>query len=223
MIAERIISIENQVKEFAKARKIQILFVTKSASLNQIQEVYDLGYREFAESRVQDLLEKKDLLAKDISWHFIGPLQSNKVGKILGHTTLIHSVHNEKLAEKIALQSAERGMVTSILLQVNTSGEESKQGFTEEECIKVFTKLKSLKGIHIQGLMTMAPLTEKEEEIRTCFRKLYLLRDHLCALIGDKKDLPILSMGMSEDYPIALQEGATHLRIGSAIFGEEKG
>ncbi|NNM43818.1 MAG: YggS family pyridoxal phosphate-dependent enzyme [Chlamydiae bacterium] len=200
--------------------EVHLLLVTKSASLSQMQEAYDLGYRDFAESRVQALLEKKVQLPSDINWHFIGPLQSNKVNKIVGQVSLIHSVDSENLVLKIAERSQELGITSQILLQVNTSGEDSKQGFTEEGCMQAFQALKDLPGIEIKGLMTIAPLTQDAKIVRNCFARLRKLRDSLKLLTKNEGAFPYLSMGMSQDYKIAIEEGATHLRIGSLLFSK---
>ncbi len=213
-LKKEIASIKNSTR---KSGHILCILVTKNTSLDLMREAYNLGYRDFAESRVQALLEKKLQLPSDINWHFIGPLQSNKVNKIVGQVSLIHSVDSESLAIKIAARSSDLGMTSQILLQVNTSGEESKQGFTEEGCIQAFHVLKDLAGIEIKGLMTIAPLTQDTKIVRNCFASLRRLRD---ILAKEKNSLMYLSMGMSQDYKIAIEEGATHLRIGSLIFSK---
>jgi PLP dependent protein len=175
-------------------------------------EAYQVGCRDFAESRVNDALKKMETLPADIRWHFIGKLQKNKVSKAIGRFCLIHSVDSRELAEKISVASLNQNLVTKILLQVNTSKEESKSGLSSEEWKQHLDYLFTLQGVEIQGLMTIAPLTMNEWRIRQTFSYLRLLRDE----IG--RDLPILSMGMSHDFHIAIQEGSTLVRIGSKIF-----
>lgn len=185
---------------------VSLIVVSKTASVEAIRQVYDLGCLDFGENRVQDALAKRDVLPKDIRWHFIGTLQKNKVKKVVGHFALIHSVDSVELAEEISKHK----VPTDILLQVNTSGEASKQGFTPDDLVKNLSSIQQLPYITVKGLMTMAPLTEDKEVIRKCFRDLRILRDRF--------GLQELSMGMSHDYQIAIEEGATMVRIGTAIF-----
>lgn len=191
-------------------KNVQVVAVSKYRSLDQIQALYEAGCRDFGENRVNEALEKSPNLPSDIKWHFIGSLQKNKVNKVIGRFHLIHSVDTFELAEKISKASQEANLITSILLQVNTSGEISKQGLSIEEWRHLYNKTSQLEGINIKGLMTMAPLTQDEDVIRNTFRQLKQFSDEL--------KLPIVSMGMSQDYKIAIQEGATLLRIGTALF-----
>ena len=208
-------SILDQIAQFANSCRreptdISLIAVSKGCSIEEIQEVYFLGVRDFGENRVGEVLEKMEQLPSDIRWHFIGKLQKNKVNKVIGRFTLIHSVDTIELAQKIARVSHERGIRTSILLEANTSGEEVKSGLSPQEWERHYQTLLTLKGIEIHGLMTMAPLTEDESVIRHCFSELRLLAERL--------KLPTLSMGMSNDFPIAIQEGATIVRVGTALF-----
>lgn len=189
---------------------ITVIAVSKQRSLAEIDEVYSQGCRNFGENRIPEVLEKISQAPSDINWHFIGPLQKNKVNKAIGHFALIHSVDTPELAEKIDHTSFEKEVKTSILLQVNTSGEMSKQGLNPEEWRTHLEKVFLLKNIEVKGLMTMAPLTEDLEWIRRTFRAL--------RKFGEELKLPLLSMGMSHDYEIAIEEGANLLRIGTAIF-----
>lgn len=190
--------------------EIRVVAVTKQRSLSDLENLYQLGCRDFGENRIPEALQKIECMPHDIRWHFIGPLQKNKVNKAVGRFSLIHSVDNFTLAEKIAKQSQEKGIVTAILLQVNISKEASKQGLTKEEWLAHMPTVLSLKGLDVQGLMTMAPLTDDEAVIRKTFRGLRQFRDEL--------KLKHLSMGMSRDFSIAIEEGATILRIGTSIF-----
>lgn len=190
--------------------EVTILAVSKGHPWEELKPCYDAGCRQFGENRVQEAELKIEKAPKDIHWHFIGALQKNKVNKVIGKYTMIHSVDDAELAEKISISSEKAELITPILLQVNTSGESTKQGMSGQEWGKVMSKVRALPGIQVEGLMTMAPLTEDEKIIRNCFISLRELRDHW--------GLKHLSMGMSQDYPIAIQEGATFLRIGTALF-----
>ncbi|MBA3958663.1 MAG: YggS family pyridoxal phosphate-dependent enzyme [Parachlamydiaceae bacterium] len=195
---------------------IQLVAVSKGHPIESILSVYQTGCRDFGENRIQEALEKQTKMPSDIRWHMIGTLQLNKVRKAIGKFTLIHSVDTPELAQKISSCSLEQNLKTAILLQVNTSGELSKHGLSVEQWRKAFASVLALPGVHIEGLMTIAPLVEDKETIRRCFASLREFRDELEKQY--KISLPKLSMGMSHDYQIAIQEGATLLRIGSAIF-----
>lgn len=197
---------------------ISFIAVSKNCTLEQIQQAYQGGCLDFGESRVQEVLLKMSLSAMSIHWHFIGRIQKNKISKMVGRFTLIHSVADEETAQKLAQESVRQGVHTSILLQVNTSLEKTKSGLSIEEWYAIFPTLLDLQGISIKGLMTMAPQTNEEQVIRSCFRKLRLFQNDLSTIAQGRTNLSILSMGMSNDYPIAIEEGATLLRIGSTIF-----
>lgn len=190
---------------------IKLIAVSKTHPWDIVKEVYDAGCRSFGENRVQEALEKKEQAPPDAQWHLIGTLQKNKVNKVIGAFALIHSVDTLELAEKISEASKLKGITTPILLQVNVSGEESKHGFTAETVTAAFPQLKALPNIKVEGLMTMAPFTEDKSVCVECFKNLRFLRDQL--------GLKELSMGMSNDWREAVQQGATLLRVGSAIFG----
>ncbi len=206
-------------RELAAYPGAALVAVSKNATVLQIKELYGAGCRDFAESRVQTALEKLPNLPSDIRWHFIGRLQRNKINKILGKFFLIHSIDSFDLAEELAKKSRMADLETSVLLQVNIMQEKAKQGFTEEECLSQFVNLSSLHGIKILGLMTMAKEGAGEHILHDCFKRLFLLREALRKEIKDDAILPYLSMGMSQDYRIALEEGANLIRIGSSIFG----
>lgn len=200
----------------ASERNITLVAVSKNVPMKAFYEIYNAGQRYFGENRLPQCIQKIEEAPKDCVWHYIGPLQSNKINKALSRFSLIHTIDTPDLAKKVAKASKERGMITNILLQANTSGELTKQGLNPEEWLKSFEEIKDLEGIHIQGLMTMAPFVQDEKIVRDCFAKLRELRDRLEKEFG--VTLPDLSMGMSNDYLWAIQEGATILRIGSAIF-----
>lgn len=201
--------------------EITLIAVSKNQPIDPIQAIYDEGCRDFGENRIQEALTKIPLLP-DCRWHFIGSLQTNKVNKAVSRFALIHSVDSFELALKISLISGQMGHRQSILLQLNISGEHTKQGFSEEECHRCLKLILDLPNLSIEGLMTMAPLTEDKELIRHCFRRLRELRDEFQVIAKEHGKVHAsfqhLSMGMSEDYAIAIEEGATLLRIGRAIF-----
>lgn len=196
---------------------VSLVAVTKQVEWERVLPLYLEGQREFGESRVVEALEKLTKAPANCRWHFIGNLQKNKVRKVVGKFTLIHSVDSYDLAEKLSDVSIEYGKITSILLQANTSGELSKHGLIPDEWKRYFENILGMKGIAVKGLMTMAPLTTDEGIIRSCFSGLRTLRDELRTIAGDESCLPHLSMGMSHDFKIAIQEGATIIRIGSAL------
>ncbi|MBA3815635.1 MAG: YggS family pyridoxal phosphate-dependent enzyme [Parachlamydiaceae bacterium] len=197
---------------------IELVAVTKSVEWQYIQPLFDLGQRDFGENRIQEALEKKAIAPQGCRWHFIGSLQKNKVRKVIENFSLIHSVDSYELARKISECSQDLNLITHILLQSNTSGENSKHGYSPQMWKECFEALYVLPNISIDGLMTMAPLTEDVPCIENCFSSLRVLLEELNVLAKGKVQLRHLSMGMSYDYKIAIAEGATLLRIGSAIF-----
>ncbi len=207
--------IKADISQIAKAcgrnpDAIKLVPVSKGHPIEAIQTVYDAGARCFGESRIQEAFEKMNALPFDIEWHLIGSLQRKKVPKVIGKFALIHSVDSIELAEALSKASQSQQLVTRILLQVNTSGETSKHGLSVKDWKANMEIVLGLPGIHVEGLMTMAPLTEDTNFIRHCFSQLRLL--------NEEYHLPHLSMGMSHDYRIAIEEGATLLRIGTQIF-----
>ena len=206
------------------------MLVTKTVSVERIREAFEAGHRDFGENRVQELLEKKPGLPAEIRWHFIGHLQSNKVKPLLksAEPFLLHSLDRIPLAEEIEKQAEKMGIEVDALLEVNTSGEAAKSGFSPEEFPAALEKIKALNRIRIRGLMTIGPLTGEGQKIRSSFRTLRELRDRLFPNWPDVRPIgkeggPLeLSMGMSSDFEIAIEEGATIVRIGSAVFGERK-
>lgn len=219
--------IEEQIREKAlacgRSDKVRIIAVGKTYPSSILKEVYDAGCRDFGENKVQEAIEKINEMPADCRWHFIGTLQKNKIGKILdASVALIHSVDTIELAEKISASSLARKRKTPILLQVNTSGEASKHGFSKEKWESCLERLNDLPALRLEGLMTIAPLTDNEWLIRNSFRELFELREKWKGRMKDPALFTQLSMGMTHDYEIAIEEGATLLRIGSAIFGNRK-
>lgn len=219
--------IQNKVQEKALAcgrrpDDITLIAVSKTYPIEEIKAVYQEGGRQFGESRVQEALAKIPLMPEDCVWHLIGTLQSNKVAKAVSAFRLIHSVDTPELAQKISQASQSKGIVTSVLLQVNTSGEKTKHGLSGEEWQKQLEEVNQLSHLRIEGLMTMAPDVEEKKVIRACFRELYQWRERWCKEMKEPAIFRHLSMGMSHDYEIAIEEGATLLRVGTAIFRKKE-
>lgn len=217
-IEENIIEVCNKVN--INSNEITLIAVSKTKTIEMIKEVYNLGVRNFGENKVQELKEKYNLLPKDIKWHMIGHLQTNKVKDIIDKVHLIHSVDSIHLAEVIEKEAAKKDIIVNILLEVNASGEESKYGIKTEELKKVIEEISKFSHIKIKGLMTVAPYTINPEENREFFSKLRELSIEIKEKNIYNVDMEILSMGMTNDYIVAIEEGATMVRIGTGIFGE---
>ena len=198
---------------------VTLIAVSKTKPVDMLREAYDLGIRVFGENKVQELTEKYDRLPEDIRWHMIGHLQTNKVKYIVGKTELIHSVDSLKLAEMIEKESQKHGCVTDILVEVNVAEEESKFGLRMEEVIPFIEKIVQYPHINVRGLMTIAPFVENPEENSTIFADLHKLYVDIKEKNIDNGTVSILSMGMTNDYEVAIEEGATMVRIGTGIFG----
>jgi len=191
---------------------ITLICVSKTIAAEVIQEAVFSGEKVFGENRPQELRDKLDKV-EGATWHLIGHLQTNKVKYAVGKASLIHSVDSLRLAEAIDERAAKEGIVQDILLEVNISGEESKYGLTLAQIPNIIKEIESLKNLNFKGFMTMAPLDAPEEEIRSIFKKAHALFKEY-----ENSGAQILSMGMSKDFEIAIEEGATHIRVGSAIF-----
>lgn len=219
-IGERITQLREEIPE-----GVELVAVSKFHPAEAVMEAYSVGQRKFGESRVQELLAKQDSLPSDIEWHFIGHLQTNKVRHLMGRTSLIESVDTEKLLDCIDKESERAGVVTRILMQLHVAKEETKFGFSPEELLEYFRSRRfgQLKATHICGLMGMASNTDDEARVREDFRRIAevyrkIKEDESLGLRG----FDILSMGMSGDWPIAVEEGSDLIRIGTRIFGERQ-
>ena len=199
--------------------EIRLIVVTKNQPLDKIREAMRHGVRAFGENTAQEFMEKRKLLGDSVEWHFIGHLQTNKVPLVVGNVSMIHSVDSLKLARKIGERAVGLGIIQDVLLQVNVSGEESKYGLDVDSAKAVFRSALELKGLRLRGLMTMAPYAEDKEIVRPVFRGLKRLQGELKTEVPEA-DLSILSMGMTGDFEVAIEEGANMIRIGSGIFGE---
>ena len=202
-----------------KVEDVTLIAVSKTKPVPMLQEAYDAGARDFGENKVQEILEKEPQLPSDIRWHMIGHLQRNKVKYIVGNVTMIHSVDSLRLAEEISKESVKKDVCTEILIEVNVAGEENKFGFTPKNVFPELEKMAALPNIKIRGLMTSAPFVENPEENRKYFRQLKQLSVDINAKNIDNIYMDTLSMGMTNDYVVAVEEGATMVRVGTAIFG----
>ena len=206
---------------------VTLICVSKFHSHEAIMEAYACGERDFGESRVQELLPKYEALPKDIRWHFIGHLQTNKVKQIVPFVHMIHSVDSVRLLETINREAEKIGRRVKVLLEVHVAKEASKSGFTPEEILSLDIQLSTFNYVDICGIMGMATNTDDEAEWRRCFREITSLASTLYAihptpslpLEGESEGAPEISMGMSDDYLVAIEEGSTMIRIGSTIFG----
>ncbi len=213
-----------KIKEELKANEVTLIAVSKIQPALAIKMLYDLGQKDFGENYVQELVEKYDVLPKDIQWHYIGHLQTNKVKYIASFVSLIHGVDSFKLLKEINRQGEKNNLIIKCLLQIHIAKEETKFGLTADELndVMISAELKNLKNIKICGLMGMASFIENEEKIRNEFRYLKTLFNSYSQLSIANCQLSILSMGMSADYKIAIDEGSNMVRIGSLIFGQRK-
>jgi len=200
--------------------EVLLLAVSKTKPVPLIMELYDAGVRHFGENRVQELSSKIEEMPDDIHWHLIGHLQQNKVKYISGKTELIHSVDSVRLAETINKEAAKRGIVSDILVEVNVAEEESKFGITVSSAESFVREISAFENLRVQGLMTIAPFVADPEENRPVFRTLRQLSVDIGAKNINNVSMGVLSMGMTNDYEVAVEEGATIVRVGTAIFGE---
>ena len=213
-IVENIQFIEKEIE----GKGVTLVAVSKTKPVEMLMEAYNAGFKRFGENYVQELVDKYEQMPKDIEWHFIGHLQSNKVKYIAPFVSLIHSVDSLKLLQEINKQAAKHNRVIDCLLQIYIAEEDSKSGMTEEECLEILKAetLEKLPNIRIVGLMGMTTLTEDETQIRKEFKKLKMFYQSLST---QHSKFNTLSMGMSGDYAIAIEEGSTMIRVGSKIFG----
>ncbi|MEJ5304791.1 MAG: YggS family pyridoxal phosphate-dependent enzyme [Ignavibacteria bacterium] len=203
-----------------KPREIKLIAVTKTVDAETINLAFDFGIKDFGENRVQELLKKFDKVNPSASFHMIGHLQTNKVKYLIDKVKSIHSIDSLKLAQEVNKRFGEKQKSIEALIQIHTAKEETKFGLNPEELENFLNEAKNLKNIKFTGLMTIGTLTDDETEIRRCFSLLRNLRDTYSHFQSDNIDLRELSMGMTSDFEIAIEEGSTIVRIGTAIFGE---
>ena len=214
-------NIEQACKNAGRSRdEVTLIAVSKTKPVEMLQEIYDENIRDFGENKVQELCSKMEQLPSDIRWHMIGHLQRNKVKYIVGKVELIHSVDTYRLAEEINIQAKKQNVIVPILVEVNIAHEESKFGISAEDAILLVEEISKLENIRIKGLMTIAPYVENPEDNRLYFRKIKQLSVDITNKNIDNVFMEILSMGMTGDYMVAIEEGATMVRVGTGIFGE---
>ena len=202
-----------------KDGSVPLIAVSKTKPVSDLQEAYRAGVRDFGENKVQELCDKYDQLPKDIRWHMIGHLQRNKVKYLIGKTVLIHSVDSLRLAEEISRQSIKKGVVTDILIEINCAEEESKFGVSFQEAEPLIRQIAQLPAVLVKGLMTVAPNTDDPEENRKYFRQMKQLSVDIARKNIDNVSMDVLSMGMTNDYMTAVEEGSSCVRVGTGIFG----
>lgn len=207
-------------KSGRRAEDIKLIAVTKTVEVERIKQVYDYGILNMGENRVQELMDKYDKLPLDCKWHLIGHLQTNKVKYIIDKVEMIHSVDSIELAKEINSKAAKCGKKMDILLQVNVSGEESKFGVRPEEVYDKIDIISQMTSIALRGLMTIAPYAQNPQDIRPVFRNLYNIYIDIKNKRIDNVNMDYLSMGMSNDFEVAIEEGANIVRIGTDIFGK---
>lgn len=213
--------VENACKRAGRNREeVTLIAVSKTKPVSMIEELLPLGVRDFGENKVQELTTKEEELPKDIHWHMIGHLQRNKVKYVVDKACMIHSVDSLRLAQEISKEAVKHDLVMPVLVEVNVAGEESKFGVSVEEAPSLVEEISKLPGIHVNGLMTIAPYVEDPEENRSVFRNLRKLSVDIGEKNFDNVTMNVLSMGMTGDYEVAIEEGATHVRVGTGIFGE---
>lgn len=225
MVKENLAKTEERIKAACersgrKPDSVTLIAVSKTKPVRLIEEAYEYGIRQFGENKAQEMKEKYDVLPKNISWHFIGHLQTNKIKYVVGRACLIHSVDSLHLAEEIEAYCEKKGLDADVLIEVNVAKEATKSGISLEETEELVKSTAKLPHVHVKGLMTIAPFVENAENNRMIFRALKDLSVDISRKNIDNVSMDILSMGMTNDYEVAIEEGATHVRVGTAIFGE---
>jgi len=225
MVKENLAMVEDRVKAACDRAgrsygSVTLVAVSKTKPVRLVEQAYEYGIRQFGENKAQEMKEKYDMLPKNINWHFIGHLQTNKIKYVLGRATLIHSVDSMHLAEAIEAECVKKKLDADILVEVNVAQEATKSGIKTEETESLVRDIAKLPHVHVKGLMTIAPFVENAGNNRMIFRTLKELSVDIAGKNIDNVSMNILSMGMTNDYEVAIEEGATHIRVGTAIFGE---
>ena len=225
MLAENLQQVNANIEKACAAvsrdpGEVTLVAVSKTKPVSMLQEAYDAGARVFGENKVQEIMDKYDQLPSDIQWHMIGHLQRNKVKYIIDKVAMIHSVDSLRLAQTIEQEAARKELVMPVLLEVNVAEEESKFGLKISEVLPLLEEISTFSHIKVMGLMTIAPFVENPEENREVFRTLKKLSVDISGKNINNVNMSVLSMGMTGDYQVAVQEGATMVRVGTGIFGE---
>lgn len=224
MIKENLEEVREKIRQACqrsgrREEDVTLISVSKTKPVEMLKEAYEAGSRDFGENWVQEIMEKYGQMPEDVRWHMIGHLQKNKVRQVIDKAVLIHSVDTVELAEQIEKDAAKRDLTVDILLEVNVAEEESKFGFRTEEVEAAVMKIKEFPHVHIKGLMAIAPFVSNSEDNREVFKKLYQLYVDIRSKNIDNVNMSVLSMGMTGDYEVAVEEGATMIRVGTGIFG----
>ncbi|WP_138263574.1 YggS family pyridoxal phosphate-dependent enzyme [[Clostridium] hylemonae] len=225
MMKEKLENVEERIRAACERAgrnrsEVTLIAVSKTKPVETLREAYGLGVRVFGENKVQELVDKYGALPEDIHWHMIGHLQRNKVKYIIDKAELIHSVDSLRLAETIEKEAEKHNITANILIEVNVAREESKFGVMPEELDEIVEKIAGFNHLNVRGLMTIAPYVENPEENRAVFARLRKLSVDIASKNVDNMNMSILSMGMTNDYEVAVEEGATMVRVGTGIFGE---
>ncbi len=225
MIVENIEHVRENIEKACKKAgrsvdEVTLIAVSKTKPYTDIEEALKSGTLDYGENKVQEMCEKYEILPKNIRWHMIGHLQRNKVKYLVGKTELIHSVDSIRLAEQIEKEYAKKGETANILIEVNMAQEESKFGITSQETEELIRKISTFEHIRIKGLMTIAPYTDNPETNRVYFRQMKKLSVDIRDKNINNVSMDVLSMGMTGDYQVAIEEGSTMVRVGTGIFGE---
>ncbi len=225
MLKENLDHVEEEIRKACERsgrsrEEVTLIAVSKTKPVSMLEEAYGLGVRVFGENKVQELVEKYDALPEDIEWHMIGHLQRNKIKYIIGKAALIHSVDSLRLAEAIDKEAAKQNTAARILIEVNVAREESKFGLMPEAVPEFVDKVSEFAHLKVEGLMTIAPFVENPEENRPIFAYLRKISVDIAKKNAHNTNMSVLSMGMTNDYQVAVEEGATMVRVGTGIFGE---
>lgn len=225
MVAENLAQVQKNIDESCREinrdpEEVTLIAVSKTKPVEMLKEAYNAGTRVFGENKVQEIVDKYDQMPSDVKWHMIGHLQRNKVKYIVDKVAMIHSVDSFRLAETIEKEAAKKDVIVPILIEVNVAQEESKFGLKPEEVLPFIEEIADFSHIQIKGLMTIAPYVENAEENRGIFRELKKLSVDIAAKNINNVTMSVLSMGMTNDYEVAIEEGATMVRVGTGIFGE---
>ncbi len=224
MVKENLMEVEERIREACKKsgrrrEEVTLIAVSKTKPVSMIQEALETGILDFGENKPQELKEKYEILPKHIRWHMIGHLQRNKVKYVVGRAAMIHSIDSYRLAEAVEAEAAKQERVIPVLVEVNIAREASKYGLMEEETCEFIEKISHFSHLQVEGLMTIAPFVENPEENRKYFEKLRKLYVDIKSKNIDNVNMCNLSMGMTGDYQVAIEEGATMVRVGTGIFG----
>lgn len=225
MIKENLAKVEENIAAACKRAgrdrsEVTLITVSKTNPVPSLKEAMECGIHIFGENKVQEMMEKQEELPDTLEWHMIGHLQRNKVKYLMGKVALIHSVDSLRLAEEISKEAVKQNTEENILIEINVAEEASKFGITTEEAIELVEAVAKLPNIHVKGLMTIAPFVENPEENREVFRALKKLSVDIAQKNIDNVTMNVLSMGMTNDYEVAIEEGATMVRVGTGIFGK---